>query len=142
MIPAIGATADVTKLFRLGAAAVRSALLGAKSVPEFLAIADAKKIVDASAGNVKVLLGTADDGKVVFEAQTAGWVKTYESSEVVTKISPDGIYSIGYRTKSTDSARGGLTKINGTMDVQKYKVYENGYREKISGSLIEIKFAE
>jgi hypothetical protein len=140
VIPAIGLTADITKAFRVAAAAVRSALLGAKSIPEFLSIADARKIVDASAGNVKVLHGTADDGKAVFEAQTKGWVKVQKQTDkgqITETIDPTGRYTFSFREFSTSPARGSVSKINGTIDIIE--------RDLVTGQNVakwEVKFAE
>jgi hypothetical protein len=142
----VAAAAKAVDAVRIAKLAVLTKLLTAKSIPEFLTIADSAKVIQASAGGVKVLAGSADEGRRVFEAQTAGWkvipdAFASDGSRIFNRRSLDDVYSVSYRSKSTSTAQPPFTKINATIDVQEFTVFSNGWKEPI-GTLKEIKFAE
>jgi hypothetical protein len=142
---AAGTAGDVAKFGMRMAAAMKSSLLGARSVPELLSLTNKYKVVQASSNTVHVLAGTADDAKAVFEAQTMGWgvARTIPDERGVLKTitSPDGTYSLTLRDFNTEAAMPPFKQINGTIDVLEYTVYSNGI-SKPKGELIEIKFAK
>jgi len=143
MLPGVaGLAGDTGKAARLAAAARLASitkLITARSIPEFLALADSVKVVGASSATVKVLAGSADEGLEVFTAQTKGWRTVRDIDGVVTKDSLDGIYSMTYRAKSTSPAQAPFTKINATIDVLEYKVV-NGIQVGKPIQATEIKF--
>jgi hypothetical protein len=95
-------------------------LKSAKDVPELIKIADSLKITNASSGVVKFLEGNSEIAKEVFESVTKGWrenITIKDGKTIIVKFSPDGSFTLNYRTKSTTPPIGSAKSIEATIDV-------------------------
>ncbi len=118
-------------------------LKSASSISALLTKVDAYNIPNVGVGSTKVLLGSASDARVVFDAMTKGWkiekdVVASDGSAIYVRTSTDGKYSLDYRTKSTSSISDPTLTHQATIDV----VPRDAAGKPISGAQVEIKFAQ